>query len=496
MTYRKAEEILREADAGGMRRAFIVTALSLEMKAVQAHLKPLGSVMGNDGEVYECGVFSDLGKDWLVVVIETGQGTHAAQSAVMYANVLFGGFEVLIFVGIGGSRKNDAPIGSVVASDHVYMPYSAKYSGGERRSRPRTFRVDQRLIGIAKKVCRDKAWQGRILDHKDGNLRAIDASLREALPHALVAPVASVEAVLADRESELEALLADGYDDTCVVEMEGYGAVYAASQERVPSIVVRGVSDMTRDKSPETDEEQQPVAASHAAAFAFEMLSHWAQAYPADTSVAPGALLGHSVNDVGPGDCAAGSVGNGLVGAAEEIFESGPKETGEAESPPAAKLYPDLALNMDEEFPADIEARVSAIEALLRKIVDSDQVTVTDAKSGSLHLFVADPLGELRKVGLEALRTALAERNEPGLLGMVDVAEYDGFNAVRAQLKAASAELMAWPNALPDGEMIDRPELVQLIERLEGSVAIDDRGAWTARGRQVCIACHPRAEVR
>ena len=80
---------------------------------------------------------------------------------------------------------------------------------------------------------------------------------------------------MADPESELEALIADGYDDTCVVEMEGYGAVYAASHENVPSIVVRGVSDMTKNKSPEKDAELQPVAACHAAAFAFEMLSNW-----------------------------------------------------------------------------------------------------------------------------------------------------------------------------------------------------------------------------
>lgn len=44
-------------------------------------------------------------------------------------------------------------------------------------------------------------------------------------------------------------------------------------------------------------------------------------------------------------------------------------------------------------------------------------------------------------------------------------------NAVRAQLASASAELMAWPNTLPDGEMIDRPELAQLIEKLDTSIA-------------------------
>ena len=471
MTYRKAEEILREADARGMRRAFIVTALALEMEAVRAHLKPLGAVAGRGGAVYECGVFSDSGKDWLVVVAETGQGNHPAQGAATYANVMFPGFEVQILAGIGGSRKSEAPIGSVVAADHVYMPYSAKYTGGRRLGRPRELQVDQRLVGIARKVCRDSIWPVRIRNHKDGKLRVIETDDEETVPRALVAPVASVEAVLDDPESELEALIANGYGDTCVVEMEGYGAVYAASLERVPSIVVRGVSDMTRDKTPETDGELQPVAASHAAAFAFEMLSHWAKAHPADTKGMPDDLLGPSANDIGPGAGAAGLADDRAGGATEAILEPGPAKVGEAEAPSAAKPSPDLVLNVDEESPADLDARISALEALLREMVNSDRVTVTGAKSGSLHLFVADPLGELREFGVEALRAEFAERDEPEVLGMVDVTEYEGLDAVRARLAATSAELMEWPNALPDGEIIDRPELVQLAERLDGSVA-------------------------
>ena len=454
-----------------MRRAFIVTALALEMEAVRAHLKPLGAVAGRGGAVYECGVFSDSGKDWLVVVAETGQGTHPAQGTVTYANVMFPGFEVQILAGIGGSRKSEASIGSVVAADHVYMPYSAKYSGGRRLGRPREFQVDQRLVGIARKVCRDKTWPLRIRDHKDGKFRVIETDGAETVPRARVAPVASVEAVLDDPESELEALIADGYGDTCVVEMEGYGAVYAASQEQVPSIVVRGVSDMTRDKTPEADGEFQPVAASHAAAFAFEMLSHWAQVHPADTRGTPDDLLGPSADDIGPGGGAAGPADDSAGGATEAILEPDPARVGEAEAPAAAKPSPDIVLNVDEESPADLDARVSALEALLRELVHSDRVTVTGAKSGSLHLLVADPLGELRKIGVEALRTGFAERDGPEVLGMVDVTEYERLDAVRARLAAASAELLDWPNALPDGEIIDRPELVQLAERLDGSVA-------------------------
>ena len=471
MTYRTAEDVLREAEAGRMRRAFIVTALLLEMEAVRAHLRPVGSVVGGDGAVYECGVFSDSGRDWLVVVTETGAGTHPAHSAVTYANILFRDFEVQIFVGVGGSRKSDAPLGSVVASDHVYMPYGAKFAGGRRLRRPREFPVDPQLIGIAKKVRRDKIWPSRIRDPDGGELPPRDAYPTEFPPKGLVAPIASLEGPLADPDSELEALLAEDFNDTCVVEMEGYGALYAASQEHIPSIVVRGVSDMTQDKSPEKDAELQPVAACHAAAFAFEMLSNWAQAYPTDTLVAPGGTLGPAITDIEHGSGAAGSADHELVGETEVIIEPEPVKPEDVETTPASEPSVDCVLNIDEEFPTDLETRISAVEALLREIVNSDQVTVTDAESGSLHLFISDPLSELRKMGVTELRAAFAQRHQPALLGMVDVTEYEGLDAVRVQFRSASAELMAWPNSLPDGEMIDRPELAQLIEKLDGSLA-------------------------
>ena len=466
MTYRSAEEILQEADAGGMRRAFIATALLLEMEAVLGHLRPLGSVLGRDGAVYECGVFSDLGKDWLVVVTETGPGTHAAESAVTHANLLLHNIEVQFFVGVGGSRKSDVPIGSVVASDHVYMPYSAKYSDGERLGRPRTLQINARLIGIAKKVRRDKIWPSRIRAPIDGELPPIDAYPMDHPPLGLVAPIASVEAVLADPGSELETLLSHSFNDTCVVEMEGYGAVYAASRENIPCIVVRGVSDMTKDKSPKKDAERQPVAACHAAAFAFEMLSHWAQLYPASSVLVPGTAL---VREIGDGVFPR-SADHAVVSTDEVISEPTPVDAVEKDTLVGPKSSPDVVLNISETLADDLAARLLAIEALLRKIVKSEVLTVTGVNAGSLHVFVADPQKELRKFGTIALRAAFAERNEPELVGMVDVAEYERLEAIRTKLGAASAELMAWPNTLPDGEIIERPELGQLIDRINSSV--------------------------
>jgi hypothetical protein len=71
-----AAEVMQDAEARGLRRVLIVTALPIEMKAVRAHLTELGSCPARDGNVYECGQFSGQGDEWLVVVAESGAGTH------------------------------------------------------------------------------------------------------------------------------------------------------------------------------------------------------------------------------------------------------------------------------------------------------------------------------------------------------------------------------------------------------------------------------------
>ena len=90
-----------------------------------------------------------------------------------------------------------------------------------------------------------------------------------------VAPAVSTEAVSASKTSALEAHIAQHYGDANIVEMEGFGALFAADREGKPAIVIRGVSDMADKKDPATDKVRQPVAAAHAAAFAFELLSSW-----------------------------------------------------------------------------------------------------------------------------------------------------------------------------------------------------------------------------
>src|SRR6266404_3413256 len=137
------EQIFNHAQAHELRRVLIVTALPLEMKAVRAHLAHLGSVPGRSGTIYECGQFSATGSEWLVVVAQSGAGTHPAHNLVTTAHMDFGNFELVVFVGIAGSRKDEAHIGSVVASSYVYFPYGGKHDPVLGfTARPHSFPID------------------------------------------------------------------------------------------------------------------------------------------------------------------------------------------------------------------------------------------------------------------------------------------------------------------------------------------------------------------
>lgn len=445
MAYRTANDVLEEAKRRGMRRAFVVTALLLEMKAVRAHLTDVGSVLGRHGTIYECGCFADRGQEWLVVVAETGAGTHPAHDVASDAHVVFGKFELQVLVGIGGSRKADAPLGSVVASDKIYWPYGGKATAIGVTHRPNMFPLDPRLVGIARKVRSDEEWPSRILPPRGGSLPAFDDYPVDYPPLGLVAPIASIEAVLDSPKSELEALLAKGHSDTHVVEMEGYGAVYAASAEQTPSIVIRGVSDMRQKKSAGKDKILQPIAACHAAAFAFEMLSHFGQLYLA-SEPRDGVLT------IDP-----------FLDPSQETKAAAPASV--ASESPQNRIS--IVLNLSIDFGPEDSERIERLQDSLRAIASNERIEIVKVEAGSLRLFIADPDAVLARMGIDRLRKGLAEREGADLVGMLSFADYKRLADIRAAFTAASSELLAWPAALPGGETIERAEMDELRARIE-----------------------------
>jgi len=134
--------------------------------------------------------------------------------------------------------------------------------------RPREFAAHPRLLSVARKVRRDKAWIARIRNPAD-----------DALPPQMHIPSPSrpwsYRAGSVDRVSSRGHRGRSGPNDhelfwRCLHRRDGGLRRHLCRQPRVEAgIVVRGVSDMTANKEPGTDKIRQPIAACHAAAFAF-----------------------------------------------------------------------------------------------------------------------------------------------------------------------------------------------------------------------------------
>ncbi|GAA1034331.1 MULTISPECIES: tetratricopeptide repeat protein [Amycolatopsis] len=70
--------------------------------------------------------------------------------------------------------------------------------------------------------------------------------------------------------------------------MEGYGFLHGAyANDAVDALVVRGISDLLSGKTETADQEWQPAASQHAAAFAFELLARTTTKPPNDAPAAP-----------------------------------------------------------------------------------------------------------------------------------------------------------------------------------------------------------------
>jgi tetratricopeptide (TPR) repeat protein/nucleoside phosphorylase len=249
--------------------AVILTALDVESSAVATHF----SMTGRDFElksgfrINEGNRSCDWGT-WTVGLLEVGPGN--VNSARATTDVLAKYRPKLIaFCGIGGSRKLDVPIGSVVVPDHVYFYESGKEGDAGFLARPRVMRVSERLTQIAIKLRRSGSWT---------QLLATSGSKKR--PVVIVKPLASGEVLVATPTSSTEDLLQLHYEDAQAVEMEGYGVLSAA--DTVPAFVVRGISD-NRIKGGQREPSHQRMAATNAAAMAVAMADEYLKRRPRGT---------------------------------------------------------------------------------------------------------------------------------------------------------------------------------------------------------------------
>ena len=242
-----------------MPRSIILTALPVEYAAVRSHLRGVKEEVHPKETVYENGSF----EDWEVLIAEIGPGN---EQAALEAERAISYFEpdVALFVGIAGGLK-DVALGDVVVATKVYGYESGK-DGEDFQPRADVGNSSYPLQQRARAESRRPNWS-----------RRLDSSASHA-PKVSVAPIAAGEKVVASIRSRTWRFLREQYGDAVAVEMEGHGFLKALhANADVKSLIVRGVSDLIDAKS-ETDEAGwQEIAANHASAFAFEVLSKYRQ---------------------------------------------------------------------------------------------------------------------------------------------------------------------------------------------------------------------------
>jgi nucleoside phosphorylase len=252
------------------RTVVICTALEVEYGAVREFVTEPLSTHHDRGTIYEKGSFTAPGGGWTVVLVETGAGNSTAGVALERAITKFSP-DVVLFVGVAGGRK-DVVLGDVVAADAVYDYDTGKDTGTGYLPRIKTHSSAHALVQCAKFVARGREWQKRI--HVPGG----------RLPNAVVRPLAAGSKVIADDRSATARHLELYCSDAAAVDMEGHGFLHGAYVNAgVEALVIRGVSDMLSGKSSMADLHWQPLAARHAAAFAFELLAQHIPSTGSDT---------------------------------------------------------------------------------------------------------------------------------------------------------------------------------------------------------------------
>lgn len=428
MRYRSPTDVRKKFGAKA-RRALIITTVTSESRAVQSHLVDTEILTGSKGRIYEYGRFPDPDGDWQVVHALTAQGNSDAGLVTDDAHHEFGKFDVVMFVGVGGSLKEDIPIGSVVAGDYVYNAHSSKVEDKGTLSRSRGQPAAPELLAAAQTLIYTGEWANLIKPPTDMKELPKEAEYPGGYPPVgFIKAIVSGEAVIAGGKSREYARLRKDFSDAGAVEMEGWGVAKAAHSQNSSAIIVRGISDMCAGKSPDTDKLNQPIAAVHAAAFAFSILSFRSRAMPADPE--------------------------------SSVVE----EMAQAAKAAAPDPRIDFTLNMKgtkEEWPA---GKVQTVVDHLKEFLSDPDLRLVRVESGSVRIVVNIRACDVPKLDMDELRTGPL-RLGAQLLGATTSQQVALADAAKALLRIASADLLAWEKTLPGGGWIERPERHEIESR-------------------------------
>lgn len=434
MTYRTPSDANAEFRAHP-RRALIITTVVHESRAVKAHLASPEILIGEKSGLYEYGRFSDPAGEWLVVHAITPQGNTDTSLVASKAYQEYGSFHVQIFVGVAGSLKEDIPIGSVVIGDYVYNGHSAKVVDTEVLSRPHGLVSSRELLTAAQGLIYSDEWRNLIRAPAGVELPNTVKYPCEFPPLAVIKGIVSGEEVVAGGKSSRYSWLRTHFNDCGAVEMEGWGAMSAARYENTPAIIVRGISDMCAGKDHAMDKLHQPIAAAHAAAFAFSILSFRSKVPPP-----PGSLLD------------------------EESKESLGAHS--SDPPPRDEGRVEFVLNFEGSKDEWSKEMIETVVDKLRKATGDARLTLVRIEDGSVQLVMSVRESDLDALDLTKLREAVSN-SDVTLLGASRLELVVEARKAKEILAVASVDLLAWEKTLPTGKWIERPERESIEARFQ-----------------------------
>lgn len=255
----------------------ILTAIKEEYLAVRRHLTSVHD-FDVDDSYYETGKFAIDGEKAVNVVIrECGGKNNVAAQETEKAIKSFSP-QVILFVGIAGSRKpQDFGIGDVIFAREIYSYEAGKSMKDKLLPRPDMASSSYTLSEIAKKTRNTTDWKILIKGSWDSTEVKADVGI-----------IASGDQIVEHYNSEIGMILTEHYNDTQAVEMEGFGFAKAALRQgrKASNImigVVRGISDVLEGSGKTSEDSRVDRRPSHskefasdtAAAFAFSLIKKY-----------------------------------------------------------------------------------------------------------------------------------------------------------------------------------------------------------------------------
>jgi nucleoside phosphorylase len=417
------------------QRALVITTVVCEGRAVKAHLTNPKMLVGEKSGLYEYGYFSDPAGDWLVVHAITPQGNTDAGLVASKAHQEFGSFHVQMFVGVAGSLKEDIPIGSVVIGDYVYNGHSAKVGDTETLGRPHGHPPARELLTASQGLIYTDGWKDFIRPPHGMELPQRSNYPCPFPPLATIKGIVSGEEIVAGGKSPRYDWLRVHFNDCGAVEMEGWGTMNAAHHENTPAIIVRGISDMCAGKSAEKDELHQPIAAAHAAAFAFSILSF--------RSKVPGSS-------------------DPIIERAAEKSES----TSHTQNTLLKENRVELVLNFEGSITEWTEGKIDHVVDIIKHATGDETIRLIGIDTGSVRLALSVHKDTLQAMNLLNLRKVASDSGVT-LLGVAPLELVGESDKARNDLATASVDLVAWEKTLPDGTWMDRPERDTIKSRFQ-----------------------------